>query len=269
MFQGRIETMPIPERVFELCKIVAEEDAKPETVREKLEPSQINGDSMAYFGSVLNAAKELNLIEVTEEGTLSYIGEKQMLRKITDFRKYCNTVVWNDRSTTFYKTAVCFLNSNLEWLKYGSLTGEQVMNDIRQKTDIGTVYPDILRGMRFWMSFLGFGMVYEKTSIAFLPNMYIALKDFLQMAQIEKKKEYSVSEFIEALIPYAHVALHDVQNTHQLNYAFSSALRMMHDNKEIQLRRNPDSQQVWNLYRQEDHAVISEISHIIILKEVR
>ena len=42
MFQGRIETMPIPERVFELCKITAESPAPLADIREKLEPSQMN-----------------------------------------------------------------------------------------------------------------------------------------------------------------------------------------------------------------------------------
>lgn len=271
MFQGRIETMPIPERVFELCKITAENAASLDEIREKLEPAQLNDGSTAYFGSILTAAKELQLIEQTEDGKLKYIGEKLVIRTIVDFRKYCNSVVYNDQETIFYKVAVCFLDSNLEWLQYGSLTRERVMDDIRQKTDIETVYADILRGMRFWMSFLGFGMIHERinSSITFLPNMYTALKDFLQMSELERKREYTLSEFIEKLTPHAHVALHDVATTHTLNFAMSAALRMMSDNKEIELRRNPDSREVWNLYRQDDHAFISEVTHIVILKEVR
>ena len=268
MFQGRIETMPIPERVFELCKITAESPAPLADIREKLEPSQMTDSATAYFGSILTAAKELKLIEQTEDDKLIYCGDRKMLQKISSFRRYCNSVVFQDQSTTFYQIAVRFLDSNLEWLRFSSLTSEDVMDDLRKNTAIEKVIQDDLRGIRFWMSFLGFGLIFEKGSIVFLPNMYTALKDFLSMAKLEKKHEYTMSEFCEALMPYAHVALHGVAESHTLNYAMSAALRMMNDAKEIELRRNPDSQEVWNLYPQEDHAFISEVTHIVLLKEV-
>ncbi len=269
MFQGRVETMPIPERVFELCKITAESSAPLEEIREKIEPSAMNPSNDAYFGSILNTAKELKLIEETK-GKLSYIGEKQILQKIGNFRKYCNSVVYEDSTTVFYQITRCFLDSNLEWLKYNSFTSEDVLSDVRKKTDIQPLIADYLRGVRFWVSFLGFGMILEKKpSISVLPNMYTALKDFLDFAKPEKKREYTISEFVGLLMPYAHIALHGIHETHTFNYAMSSALRMMHDTKEIELKRNPDSREVWNLYRQEDHAIISEITHIVLLKEVQ
>ncbi len=270
MFQGRIETMPIPERVYELCRIISDAPAPLKDIREKAEPSQINGSSTAYFGSILTAAKELQLVEETDDNILTYIGERQILRNIRSFRRYCNSVVYQDTQTPFYQIARCFLDSDLKWIQYGTLSSEDVMDDIRRNTSIQTVYQDQLRGMRFWVSFLGFGMIHEKgTSMVFLPNMYTALKDFLVMAKPEVKQEYTVSEFCDLLMPYAHVALHNAKETHQFNYAMSAALRMMHDNKEIQMKRIPDSGEIWNLYHQEDHVLISEISHIVVLKEVQ
>lgn len=270
MFQGRIETMPIPERVYELCRIIADTPAPLKDIREKTEPSQINVSSTAYFGSILTAAKELNLVDDSNDQALTYIGDRQLLRDIRTFRRYCNSVVYQDTQTLFYQIAQCFLDSDLKWMQYGSLTSENVMNDIRHNTNIQTVYQDQLRGMRFWISFLGFGAIHEKgTSMVFLPNMYTALKDFLVMTKPELKQEYTVSEFCDLLMPYAHVALHNAKESHRFNYAMSAALRMMHDNKEIQMKRIPDSREIWNLYKQDDHVLISEISHIIVLKEVR
>ncbi len=268
MFQGRIETMPIPERVYELCKIVKETSDKSDVIREKMEPSHMNTKTL-YFPSILTAAVELGLVEINEDNMLTYIGEEKVLKSMEDFRKHCNSVAFQDQDTTFYKVAVCFLNSDLRWLKHDSLTSPEVLDDIRRNTDISPVYEDIPRGMRFWMSFLGFGLVHEIAKISFLPNMYIALKDFMQMADLEVKKEYAARELIEQLMPYANVALDGALQNQCLNYAMSAALRMLHDNKEIQILRNQDSQEVWNLYPMEDHDIVSEFTHITIKKEVK
>lgn len=268
MFQGKVETSPIPERVYEVCRVVAEHASQLSDVREKLEPSAMAGNT-SYFGSILTAAKELQLVEQTEDDKLTYIGDKKVLRTMVSFRKYCNSVVFNDRNTMFYQTAACFITSNLEWLKYPSLTSEEVMDYLRGHTNISPVYPDILRGTRFWMSFLGFGFVSERPNMVFLPNMYLALKDFMEMAGFETKEEYTMSSFVQKLMPYCHVALEECSPSSPLNYCLSAALRTMHDNKEIQLQRYLDSQEVWQLYRQESHAVVSEVTHITILKEVQ
>ena len=268
MFLERIETMPIPERVFELCRITADGTAPLADIREKIEPAIINEGSQGYFGAVQKAAEELRLIRVTEQGLLEYCGDKKILKKIELFRRYCNSVLYTDMETPFYQMAACFLQSDLAWLRYSSLTSEDVMDDIRKKTTLSKVIADDLRGMRFWMSFLGFGYVFEKGSIVFLPNMYTALKDFLHFAKLEKDREYTMGEFCNIIKPYANVALHNIDKTHSFCYAISAALRMMHDEKEIELRRNADSEVIWNLYRQEDHMFISEVTHIVLRKEV-
>jgi hypothetical protein len=261
--------MRIPERVYELCRMTADRPASKAEMRDRMEPPQLNSSDTRYFGSVLTAAKELKLIEETDDGELLYVGDKSTIQNIDDFRRYCNSVLWQDKETAFYQIAVCMLASDLRWLKLGSLTSEAVLEDIRKHSNIEKLIAEDLRGIRFWMSFLGFGMVVEKTPIVFLPNMYVALRDFLYLTKPELKKEYTMSEFCKILEPYASVALYGVSESHQMNYAMSAALRMMQDTGEISLRRNQDSQEVWNLYRQEDHAVISEVTHVVVLKEVQ
>ncbi len=268
MFRERIETSPIPERVFELCRIIRDTPDRSDVIREKLEPAHINTKTL-YFASILNAAMELRLVEESDDHLLSYCGDEKTLGSMEFFRKYCNSVVFQNQETVFYKVAACFLNADLRWLKYDSLTSQEVFDDIRKNTDMTLVHKDMLLGMRFWMSFLGFGLIHEVTKISFLPNMYVALKDFMQMAELEKDREYTARELTEQLMPYASVALDGALQKQSLNYAMSSALRMLHDKKEIWIHRNQDSQEVWNLYPMEGHDIVSEFTHITIKKEVK
>lgn len=269
MFRDKIETWPIPERVYELCKIVENICEKADIVREKIEPEVINKGKTSYFKSILNAAIELQLLQINENNEIVYVKSADILKSMVHFRKYCNSVVFQNQDTIFFKTAQSFLNSNLQWLKFDSLTSPDVLNYIRSETGIISIFENDLRGMRFWMSFLGFGLIHEVTKISFLPNMYVALKDFMQMAELEKDREYTARELTEQLMPYASVALDGALQKQSLNYAMSSALRMLHDKKEIWIHRNQDSQEVWNLYPMEGHDIVSEFTHITIKKEVK
>lgn len=49
----------------------------------------------------------------------------------------------------------------------------------------------------------------------------------------------------------------------------SNALRLMHDNKEIELERHLDSEKTWHLFPNDEHEFTSEVTHIIIKKVVK
>ena len=83
-----------------------------------------------------------------------------------------------------------------------------------------------------------------------------------------EEKEYTVEEFIGHLHEGVSVALKGSNDTLKLNLAMSNALRLMHDNKEIELKRISDSEKVWHLFPNEEHEFTSEITHIAIKKAV-
>ena len=121
----------------------------------------------------------------------------------------------------------------------------------------------MMLGSRFWVSFLGFGYIQEGAAMFFLPNMHIALRDFCTMSDLEKNKEYSVKEFVEKIYPYASVALQNAMDIKELNLAMSNALRQMHDEKEIVLKKNLDSKEKWRLFCDNTHEFTDEITHIV------
>ena len=93
--------------------------------------------------------------------------------------------------------------------------------------------------------------------------MHVALKDFCIMANLEKNKEYSIKEFVERIYKYASVALQNAINTKEFNLAMSNALRQMHDEKEIVIKKNLDSREKWRLFCDNTHEFTDEITHIV------
>ena len=270
MFQNYIKTEPIPERILSLCQAVADKGSiRVKDLERILVPEVLNTAKTSYFRPVFDAASELGLIGTNENEQVIFIGNKTDISDLKSFRLYCNSCIFNDRDTDFYKIISCFLSANDEWIKYGRITKSQdIVRIINQETGIPslTLQKDVLLGIRFWISFLGFGLYQENTGI-FFPNMYTALKDFIVLGNIEEK-EYAIDEFLDQLYPGVNVSLTGARETMRFNYAMSNALRLLHDNKEIHLQRHSDSARVWHLFPNPEHEYIDEITHIIVEKAV-
>lgn len=263
MFDNNIKTEPIPERVFELCQMVSKEDLNDKLAKERMEPTEINPSSSTYYSSIRDVCvKELQLIS-KENDILKFIGDKKILKDMNSFRKYCNSIVFNNTDTYFYKIANCYLESNDEWLKYKTLTDVNIRREIQDKSKILLVNEQMILGMRFWISFLGFGYIQEGNAMYYLPNMYVALQDFCELSNLEKNKEYSVKEFLDEIYSFASVALKETRDSKTFNLAMSIALRQMHDKNEITIKKNLDSKETWNLFKDETHEFTEKFTHII------
>lgn len=264
MFDNNIKTEPIPERVYELCKMVSKGDIDDNIARERMEPKGINPPgSTSYYPTIRQVCvQELKLIE-KDNDVLKYVGDKKVLKNLDTFRMYCNSVVFKNSDTNFYKITQCFLESNDTWLKYKTLTDVNIIREVQEKTGIKVVDNKMILGSRFWISFLGFGYIQEGVAMYFLPNMHIALQDYCEFAELEKNREYSVKEFIENIYEFASVALQSAEEKKEFNVAMSNALRQMHDRKEIVLKKNLDSKEKWKLFVDSTHEFTDEFTHIV------
>lgn len=272
MFFSPIKTEPIPERVLSISQIVADKTPIDEKDLECiLIPSELNTAKTSYFRPVFDTALELGLIGYDDEQKIVFTGDKNDIKSLKEFRRFCNSKVFSDSLTDFYKIISCFLSANDEWLKYGSeTTSNEIIRKINKETDIASLKleKDVILGVRFWINFLGFGYFQESIKI-FLPNMYTALKDFMALGDIEKGQEYSVDDFLNNLHVGSAVALKNAKATQRLNLAMSNALRLMHDNKEIELKIHLDSEKTWHLFPNEEHEFTSDVTHIVIKKAVK
>ena len=272
MFFDSIKTEPIPERVFSLACLVADKEAINEKALENLFiPKDLNTARTSYFRPIFETAKELKLIR-NENQEVVFIGNKECLSSLKSMRKYCNSMVFSGdfKFTNFYRIISCFLESNDDWLAYGSITSsDEIIAKIHEQTALPstTLKKDVLLAIRFWINFLGFGYFHEKNMV-FLPNMYTALHDFIDLGSIENGVEYTIEEFITSLHNGVSIALTRSKTTLELNLAMSNALRLMHDNREIELVRRLDSEKVWRLFPNPEHVFVSEITHIVAKKVV-
>lgn len=266
MFDNNLKTEPIPERVFELCKMVSKGKIADKDAKSKIEPVDLNDSvsSTAYYSIIREVCVgELKLISRDENDDLNFIGDKKVVKDLNAFRYYCNSLVYNNCDTHFYKIASAYLESNEKWLNYKTLTDVNIRKEVQDRTGIPLITEQMMLGMRFWMSFLGFGYIQEAGTIYFLPNMYVALQDFCELAELEKNKEYTVSEFVEKIYNVSSVAVKETKHTQIFNLAMSNALRQMHDDNQIVLKKVLDSKEKWNLYTDEFHEFKDQITHIV------
>lgn len=264
MFEISIRTEPIPERVFELGRMIAKGEIEDTIARERMEPKGINTSTTTYYPAIREVLiKDLHLVEKTSEGSLKFIGDKKVLKSLDAFRMYCNSIAFKKQGTDFYKITQCFLESDEKWFKYKTLTESVLRTEVQKYTGLTLVDEKMMLGSRFWISFLGFGYIQEGTAMYYLPNMHIALQDFCELSALEKNREYTVKEFVEAIYEYAAVALRRAEEKQVFNLAISTALREMHDNKEIILKNNLDSKEKWKLYTDNTHEFTDEFTHII------
>lgn len=174
MFFSPIKKETIPERVLSISQIVADKGPIDEKdLNNILIPPELNIAKNSYFGSVLDTAKELKLIDYNGENKIIFTGNKDNIKSLTSFRLFCNSMVFNDSSSDFYKVISCFLEADDKWLSYGSVTtSTEVIRLINAETGIPSLKleKDVILGVRFWINFLGFGFFQEQAKI-FLPNM--------------------------------------------------------------------------------------------------
>lgn len=258
----KIESEPLPERVFQYAQIVAQNAPINDIdIKSMLEPAVADKAKTSYYSEIKNAAYELKLISSDENKNIILNIDKSNLKDMNTFKRYCNSVIFQDKSTSLYKVIQCILDSNEKLLALDSLTADSTKNYITSNSGI---IPEkrTMEGVRFWISFLGFGYVIENSKL-FLPNAYVALKDYFSMANFEKKQEYTIEELVNGISKYASVLLHNANETNVFNLAMSNALRQMHDLKEIELKYILDSKKVWKLFKNESHQFICNITHFV------
>ena len=261
MFKDGVLPDFIPERIYDLICLTSKKRVTSKEAAEFLEPLTLN-NIHEYYQKVLNASIELGLIK-KDDDYLCYIGGDECIKSLDCFRKYCNSVVWKDEESLFFKITSAFVESNYEFLKYDNITSPLVNVYIMKHTNDRNADVKRLRGHRFWLSFLGIGLIQERNEIYFLPNMCVAMRDFIALSSIERNKEYTIREFFNIISEVGKICITTCMKDLKLSAAISNALRTLHDSKEIELERLLDSKEVWSMIKSDVH-MYTDITHIIV-----
>lgn len=239
-------TEAIPARVFALYKIVTSKKGITRSeAKAMMEPEEIQGNT-SYFAAILKAAVELKLL-YEEESVLIPL-PKIELQNINEFRRFAISKLNMFEKEQFYMVTNLIVNMDEQIFEY-PLSDRELLNLISEQ--LGTqITPTMIRGWRFWASFLGFG--YEN-QMSFLPNAYVFVKNVLSMINLERNMEYEMDDFMLRFDQYGKIIDSNLKTERNLNLALSSALRQLHDNKEIELIYRSDAEKRWVLYPSEEH----------------
>ena len=90
------------------------------------------------------------------------------------------------------------------------------------------------------------------------------LKAVLTVCNLKKNEEYTFTDFVAAIKPYAEIGLSDIDGNKKINLAMSSGLRALHDEGIIQLSHKLDSGDMWFLYEAELHPIKSTVTHVTV-----
>lgn len=258
MFEDRMKTSAIPERVYTLCQAVKSRTMQESDLRELLEPSDLGGTTK-YFGTVRDAAKQLGLISV-KEGDISLAVDSKWVTSYDSMREYIVSNIDAISDGLFFNVSREYISMNEHVFKYKGVSDAALVEHM-SNTLGKLVYEDDMRAWRFWAAYLGLGNLHD---MLLLPNMHTYLKAVLAVCNIKKGVEYTFTDFIAVIKPYTEIGLSDIDGNKKINLAMSSGLRALHDEGIIQLSHKLDSGDMWFLYESEVHNVKSTITHVTV-----
>lgn len=257
MFKDKMVTTAIPERVFALCKIVEKGSILSNELKDKMEPDYLGNESV-YFNDYKNTAEELGLITISDD-LLQLAVDSEVIKTIEKMRTYINSRL------ELYNTGQFYLVTNAYFEK-----GKDIFKEDKNIANLGPLFSEMtgmsvdavaLRAWRFWAPFLGFGYLQDMFVI---PNANVFLWDIISSSNLERKKKYSVSEFVDKIMPMANIIVPNITDR-EFNYGVSNGLRALQDTGKIKMEHIHDQEDMWTLYPLKAYSNDSTITHITIL----
>ena len=116
MFEDRMKTSAIPERVYALCQAIKSRTMKESDLRELLEPSDLGGTTK-YFGMVRDAARQLGLISV-KEGDISLAIDSKYVSSYDSMREYIVVNIDTISEGLFFAVSKEYISMNEQVFKF-------------------------------------------------------------------------------------------------------------------------------------------------------
>lgn len=259
MFNDKMATPAIPERVYALCKIVEKRPISQSELKDKMEPDFLN-QSSSYFTDYRSAAEELKLITISDN-MVALAVEPTVIKTTASMRQYINGILEEFQSGQFYQVTKAYFELNSEVLS-GEKNVASLAPMLSQRIN-RPVDAMAMRAWRFWVSYLGLGYMQDMFMI---PNAGIFLQDVISNAGFEKGRRYSFGEFMSRILPFSKMVVDSAPANRQINYGVSNGLRSLHDAGVIKLEHILDQEDIWNLYPLKAHVISSTVTNITICK---
>ena len=259
MFQNKMVTPAIPERVYTLCKIVEKKAMSSSEVKERMEPSYLN-QTTSYYSDYRTAAEELQLI-TNNDNTINLAVDSKVISNMDSMRYYANGQLNRFREGQFYKVTSAYYSLGNEILH-----GEQnVANMASLMTDVAGTQVDsaAMRAWRFWAVYLGFGYLQDMFVI---PNAAVFLQDIIKMLGLNKGYKYPIGDFLNRLRPHSDIVIDLSNGDKQFSFGVSNGFRTLQDAGFIKLEYIMDQEESWNLYHIDALSSSEKVTNVTLLK---
>lgn len=259
MFQSKMVTPAIPERVYTLCKIVEKKALSSSEVKEKMEPQYLN-QTTSYYSDYRSAAEELQLITNTDN-VISLAVDSGVIKNMDTMRYYINGQLDRFREGQFYKVTKAYYAIG-EKILHGEQNVANMASMMTLKSGI-QVDSMAMRAWRFWAAYLGFGYLQDMFVI---PNADAFLQDIIKRADFDKNYRYPISEFLKKLKPYSDIIIDTENGDNTFNFGVSNGLRTLQDSGYIRMEYIMDQEENWNLYHIDALSANEKVTNVTVLK---
>lgn len=247
----------MPDMVYTICKLAGYKDYKREEIKDLI---TLKTTETSNFEKAFKFAIDSGFLSSNIKGIIKPNFSEEELSTFKNFRYKTCKEVYKDADTVFYKLTKWYLtcDSSIFKVKIGDL-------NIRAQDEVEKVTVDYIRGFCFWLSALGIG-IFQKlaTSKTMVFSLNEIMHDWiLNENYFNKNQKINPSNFFNKLIgdfPF----LEDCINDKNLNQALSMGLRVLHNNKILELVYTPDSLDVWHLTNSVISGNTNRISGIIV-----
>ena len=259
MFQSKMVTPAIPERVYTLCKVVEKKALTSSEVKNKMEPSYLN-QATSYYNDYRNAAEELQLIVITDN-VLSLAVDPSVIKDMDSMRFYVNGQLDRFREGQFYKVTKAYFSAG-ESILHGEQNVANMASAMTLRAGI-QVDSMAMRAWRFWASYLGFGYL---QGMFVIPNADVFLNDIIHRANFEKNYKYSIDDFLKKIKPYSDIIIDSSDGNKTFSFGVSNGLRTLQDAGYIKMEHIMDQEDTWNLYHIDALSSNEVVTNITVLK---
>ncbi len=242
MFTGKMTTESTPERVYAMYSIVKDQKSiRQQDLKRLIEPEKLFIKT-SYFNQTLTCAKELGLVKVNDD-KIELTKAEQTISSMADFRIYVIEKMNDLSSSTFYRVTNALVNLDEDAYK-AKLSDVETIQKINGVIS-GNVDNKEMNAWRLWIPFMQMGYIHNNI---FIPNAYGFIKTLLPVLSLEKGKEYPFEEFMRAFNQHGGAILTENYRERNLNIAMSHGLRMLDENREIDLLEDNDRIVSYTLY---------------------
>lgn len=252
----------MPEMVYSICKLVGSKQYDKNEIKRLITLGSSAKESSDQFNKVYRFAIECGFIIENDTDKVQTQLTKQQLSDFRSFRYAIFMDVFKDNASIFTGLCKWYLSQSSEIFTMKS--AQDLAVEIPGYMFSG-IEKDYVLGFRFWAVALGIAILQKAGSgatLVFATNQI--LTDWLNFAKpFKKDKTILAKDFFNTLSTECPV-FDDCINGNDINLALSMGLRVLHQNKVIELGFTTDSGDVWHLTNSISNPKTNNITEIIV-----